>query len=166
VVIAGRYRLDEVIGAGGTGTVWLGFDLQLGRAVAVKEVRLPDAGGEGEAAARLERVMAEARVVALIDHPNVVKIYDWASHGGKPWLVLQLVRGQSLAARLAARPLTIPEAVPVALAVAEALAAAHARSIVHRDVKPGNVLLAEDGQVLLTDFSIAAAGGGPRPLDG
>jgi serine/threonine protein kinase len=161
-VIAERYRLDEVIGAGGTGTVWAGFDLQLSRAVAVKEVSLPDPAGDGEAAAFLERVMAEARAVALIDHPSVVKIYDIVSHGGKPWLVLQLVRGQSLARKLeAAGRLTIPQAVTVAQAVIEALAAAHARGIVHRDVKPGNVLLSEGGQVLLTDFSIAKVSGGP-----
>jgi serine/threonine protein kinase len=160
-LLAGRYRLDRVLGSGGTGTVWLGFDTKLARAVAVKELRLPATIDDLEAQELVDRVMVEAQSAARVDHPNVVKVYDVLTESGKPWLVLQLVHGQALAQRLKAGPLTIDQAVTVGLAVVEALAAAHALGIVHRDVKPANVLLADNGQVLLTDFSIAKVIGRP-----
>jgi eukaryotic-like serine/threonine-protein kinase len=160
-LLAGRYRLDRVLGSGGTGTVWLGFDTQLTRAVAVKELHIPDTIDQAEAREMAERVMIEAQSAARIDHPNVVKVYDVLSEEGKPWLVMQLVHGQTLEQKLRAGPLTIAQAATVGLGVVEALAAAHALGIVHRDVKPANVLLAGNGQVLLTDFSIAKVIGRP-----
>ena len=160
-LLAGRYRLDRVLGSGGTGTVWQGFDTQLTRAVAVKELHIPDAIDDAEARELVERVMIEAQSAARIDHPNVVKIFDVLTEDGKPWLVMQLVHGQTLAQKLRSGPLTIDQAVTVGLGVVEALAAAHALGIVHRDVKPANVLLAGTGQVLLTDFSIAKVIGRP-----
>lgn len=160
-LLAGRYRLDSILGSGGTGTVWLGFDTQLTRAVAVKELHIPDTIGHVEARELAERVMIEAQSAARIDHPNVVKIFDFLTEDGKPWLVMQLVHGQTLAQKLRDGPLTIDQAVTVGLGVIEALAAAHALGIVHRDVKPANVLLTGTGQVLLTDFSIAKVIGRP-----
>jgi eukaryotic-like serine/threonine-protein kinase len=160
-LLAGRYRLDRVLGSGGTGTVWLGFDTKLTRAVAVKELRLPATIDDLEAQELVDRVMVEAQSAARVDHPNVVKVYEILTESGKPWLVLQLVHGPTLAQRLKAGPLTIDQAVTVGLAVVEALAASHALGIIHRDVKPANVLLADNGQVLLTDFSIAKVIGPP-----
>lgn len=154
-LLAGRYQLDRILGSGGTGTVWLGFDLELTRQVAIKELRIPDTSDQAEARELVERVMIEAQSAARIDHPNVVKVYDVLSEDGKPWLVMQLVHGQTLGQLLRAGPLTIGQAATVGLAVVDALQAAHALGIVHRDVTPGNVLVSGDRRILLTDFSIA-----------
>ncbi|MFB7947465.1 serine/threonine-protein kinase [Kitasatospora phosalacinea] len=156
-LVGGRYRLARTLGAGGFGSVWLARDEALGVDVAVKEVRLPPAGTAAEHAELLERARREARHAArLRDHPHVVGVHDVVLDGGAPWTVMQLVVGRSLHERIAADgPLPVPEAARVATAVLSALEAAHAAGIVHRDVKAANVLLADDGRVLLADFGIA-----------
>ncbi|MFF9196393.1 serine/threonine-protein kinase [Streptomyces sp. NPDC014779] len=159
-VIAGRYRLLDVLGEGGMGTVWRARDEVLGREVAVKEVRapagLPDADRE-RLFARLER---EARSAARISHRNVVTVYDVALDDGRPWIVMELVPGLTLAETLEAEgPLPPRRAAHVGAEVCAALRAAHEAGVLHRDVKPANVLLANDGRVVLTDFGIAAVEG-------
>ncbi|MEE4544044.1 serine/threonine-protein kinase [Streptomyces sp. V4-01] len=149
-----RYRLAEKLGSGGMGAVWIGHDTRFGREVALKEAHF-DADGP-DAAARIERIMREARAAARIDHPAVVTIHDVVMHDGRPWIVMERIRGESLGDRLKSeRRLSDGEAARIAGAVAEALGAAHARGVLHRDVKPANVLLGPSGRVVLTDFGIA-----------
>ncbi|WP_051728493.1 MULTISPECIES: serine/threonine-protein kinase [Amycolatopsis] len=156
-VIGGRYRLISELGSGGFGRVWRARDETLGVAVAVKELRLPPSSSEAERAGRLKRAEREARHAArLRDHPHIVAVHDVVAEDGVPWIVMRLVEGQSLADRIAAGSLSPAQAAPVAAALIEALAAAHDADIAHRDVKPANVLLTERGEVLLTDFGIAA----------
>ncbi|MFI6877399.1 serine/threonine-protein kinase [Streptomyces sp. NPDC050400] len=154
-LVGGRYRLVERIGSGGMGTVWRADDELVGREVAVKEPRLPgDPHGEAQqrAYARLQR---EARAAARVEHPSAVAIHDVVVEDRLPWIVMELVRGESLHEALKRGPLPPPEAARIGLAVLGALRAAHAKGIVHRDVKPANVLLGPHGRVVLTDFGIA-----------
>ncbi|MDQ0814272.1 serine/threonine protein kinase [Streptomyces sp. B3I7] len=159
-VVAGRYRLLSPLGEGGMGTVWRARDEVLRREVAVKEVRAPDwlAAPERERMyARLER---EAWAAARVAHPNVVTVYDVAVEDGRPWIVMELVRGLTLADLLDAEgPLPPRRAAAVGAEVLSALRAAHAAGVLHRDVKPGNVLMGNDGRVVLTDFGIARVEG-------
>ncbi|MFF2197434.1 serine/threonine-protein kinase, partial [Streptomyces sp. NPDC058157] len=154
VVIAGRYRLGKRLGRGGMGTVWKASDELLGRAVAVKELHV----GEGKEATGALR---EARTVAQIKHPHVVVVHDVVEDDGRPYIVMELVEGGSLADRLAADgPLDAAETARVGLALLGALSAAHERGVLHRDVKPANVLMeAGTGRVVLTDFGIARLAG-------
>jgi tRNA A-37 threonylcarbamoyl transferase component Bud32 len=144
------------------GTVWRARDLELHREVAIKEVRPPDAAlyehSPELAAQQRERVMRESRALARLQHPNVVSIYQILENEGSPfpWIVMELVRGTSLDARLRQGPLAPQEAARIGRGVLGALRAAHAAGIHHRDVKPGNVLLRPDGSAVLTDFGIAA----------
>jgi tRNA A-37 threonylcarbamoyl transferase component Bud32 len=158
-VIGGRYRLVERLGAGGFGQVWRARDETLRIDVAVKEVRLPETLTRREHAERLERAEREARNAArLRDHPNVVAVHDVVVQDGVPWTVMQLIPGRSLDDRLAAGgPLRPRDAVVVARALLSALKAAHAAGIVHRDVKPANVMLTPEREVVLTDFGLAMA---------
>ncbi|MGG5257169.1 protein kinase domain-containing protein [Phycicoccus avicenniae] len=152
--LAGRYVLDAPIGRGGMGEVWQATDTVLGRRVAVKTIdltRLPDEAG----AARFER---EARVTAGISHPNVVTVHDTGVEGDTAYLVMELLPGPSLAEQVADGPLPVDEVVEVGRQVASALEAAHARGLVHRDIKPGNVVHAEDGRVRVVDFGITQLG--------
>ncbi|GAA3397310.1 serine/threonine-protein kinase [Streptomyces roseoviridis] len=167
-LIAGRYRLLDVLGEGGMGTVWRARDELLGREVAVKEVRAP-AGLPSEDRERLyARLEREARSAARITHRNVVTVYDVALDDDRPWIVMELVRGLTLAETLEAEgPLPPRRAAHVGAEVVGALRAAHAAGVLHRDVKPANVLLSNDGRAVLTDFGIAAvAGTSPLTMTG
>lgn len=156
-LVGGRYRLSRRLGAGGFGSVWQAHDEVLGVDVAVKEVRLPPAASPEEHTERLVRAQREARHAArLRDHPNVVGVHDVVVDGGVPWTVMQLIVGRSLEDRITRDgPLPTADTVTVAEAVLAALGAAHRAGIVHRDVKPANIMLADDGGVLLADFGIA-----------
>ncbi|WP_046728967.1 serine/threonine-protein kinase [Streptomyces humi] len=159
-VIAGRYRLLSPLGEGGMGTVWRARDEVLGREVAVKEVRAP-AGLPGSDVERMyARLEREAWAAARIANRNVVTVYDVAMEGGRPWVVMELVRGVSLADELEAEgPMSPQRAADIGAEVLSALRAAHAAGVLHRDVKPANVLLSEDGRAVLTDFGIATVEG-------
>jgi hypothetical protein len=137
------------------GTVWSAHDEVLGRPVAVKEVLLPPGIPDAEADVLRERSLREARAIAALSHPNVVTLYDVAREAGAPFVVMELVPSHSLAELLREGPLPTERVIAVGAAVAAALQAAHAAGITHRDVKPGNVLVAHDGRIKLTDFGIA-----------
>ncbi|MFF4474885.1 serine/threonine-protein kinase [Streptomyces sp. NPDC001599] len=159
-VIAGRYRLLSPLGEGGMGTVWRARDEVLRREVAVKEVRAPAGLSQTDVGRMYARLEREAWAAARISHPNVVTVYDVATDGGRPWIVMELVRGLSLADLLDAEgPLEPRRAGLIGAEVLAALRAAHAAGVLHRDVKPANVLLANDGRVVLTDFGIARVEG-------
>ncbi|KOG43411.1 serine/threonine-protein kinase [Streptomyces resistomycificus] len=159
-LIAGRYRLLSPLGEGGMGTVWRARDELLNREVAVKEVRAPS----GLPASDIERMYArlerEAWAAARISHHSVVTVYDVATQDNRPWIVMELVRGISLAELLEAEgPLAPQRAAHIGAEVLSALRAAHEAGVQHRDVKPANVLLSNDGRVVLTDFGIAMVEG-------
>ena len=154
-LIAGRYRLLSKLGDGGMGTVWRAKDETVDREVAVKEPRVPDHLPERERANAFERMRREARAAARLDHPSVVNVHDVAVVDGQPWIVMELVQGRSLGDALQEGTLGVREAARVGLEVLGALEAAHAAGILHRDVKPDNVLLGRHGRVVLTDFGIA-----------
>ena len=157
VVLAGRYRLEDWIAAGGVGEVWRATDSVLGRTVAVKLLR-PEFAGHGETLARFR---AEARLAARLTHPGIVQVYDFGQAGPRdaPFLVMELVDGPSLADVMDRGPLDPAWVLDLIGQVAAALAAAHAAGLVHRDIKPANLLLAADGTVKITDFGIAHAAG-------
>ncbi|MFD0308795.1 serine/threonine-protein kinase [Streptomyces sp. NPDC127119] len=159
-VIAGRYRLLSPLGEGGMGTVWRARDEVLHREVAVKEVRAPGGlpGPDVERMyARLER---EAWAAARVSNRNVVTVYDVATEDGRPWIVMELIRGIALSDALDAEgPMPPQRAAHIGAEVLSALRAAHEAGVLHRDVKPGNVLLSNDGRVVLTDFGIATVEG-------
>jgi eukaryotic-like serine/threonine-protein kinase len=156
-LLAGRYRLDSPIASGGVGEVWRAFDLVLDRPVAVKVLR-SEYAGQRQA---LDRFRAEARHAGSVAHPGIAQIYDYGEGGdiGAPFLVMELVNGPSLADLLAAGPLDPGSTMDVLAQTAAGLQAAHAAGLVHRDVKPGNLLIAPGGQVKITDFGIAHAAG-------
>lgn len=154
-LVAGRYRLCEVLGRGTMGAVWSARDEVLGRPVAVKELLLPPGIPDAEAEALRERSLREARAIAALSHPNVVTLYDVVREGAAPFVVMELVPSRSLADLLVNGPLPEQQVIAIGAAVAAALQAAHAAGITHRDVKPGNVLVADDGRIKLTDFGIA-----------
>ncbi|MEV7343159.1 serine/threonine-protein kinase [Streptomyces sp. NPDC093544] len=154
-LVAGRYRLLAKLGHGGMGTVWRAKDETVDREVAVKEPRIPDHLPERERGNAFERMRREARAAARLDHPSVVNVHDVAVVDGQPWIVMELVQGRSLGDALQEGTLGAREAARVGLEVLGALEAAHAAGILHRDVKPDNVLLGRYGRVVLTDFGIA-----------
>jgi tRNA A-37 threonylcarbamoyl transferase component Bud32 len=164
-VLAGRYRLRELVGTGGMGAVWRASDELLGREVALKQVRLSDQAVADVALAR-ERTMREARIAAALHHPHIVSIFDVVVERDEPWLVLEFLPSRSLGSVLTELG-TLPPVEVAALGadVAGALAAAHAAGIVHRDVKPDNVLLSRPSSagpvVKLTDFGIAHTAAAP-----
>ncbi|MFJ6482594.1 serine/threonine-protein kinase [Streptomyces sp. NPDC091682] len=163
-LIDGRFELVAPLGSGGMGTVWRARDIALHREVALKEVRPPDpataAAQPGLADQMRERAVREARALARLAHPHVVTIHHIVEPAegtdGHPWIVMEMVRGGSLYDRLESGPMPPAEVVRLGLDVLSALRAAHAEGILHRDVKPANVLLRPDGSAVLTDFGIAA----------
>ncbi|MFA3873836.1 serine/threonine-protein kinase [Streptomyces sp. MMCC 100] len=155
-LVAGRYRLGEAIGSGGMGRVWRAHDEVLHRTVAIKELTAALYVSESDQAILLARTRGEARAAARINHSAVVTVHDVLEHDGRPWIVMELVEGRSLADAVKEEERVDPrEAARIGLWVLRALRAAHTAGVLHRDVKPGNVLLADDGRVLLTDFGIA-----------
>ncbi|WP_419184153.1 protein kinase domain-containing protein [Streptomyces collinus] len=156
-----RYRLVESIGQGGMGRVWRAVDEMLDRLVAVKEIRIDGSDAE-DVRTRRERTLREGRATARIDHPNVVRVYDVVDEGERLWIVMELVPGRSLERVVAEEgPLGPREAARIGLGLVAALRQVHARGVLHRDIKPGNVLVeagtaAGAGRVVLTDFGIAA----------
>ncbi|MFB9479730.1 protein kinase [Streptomyces filamentosus] len=160
LLLAGRYRLGESIGRGGMGKVWKAHDEVLHRVVAVKELTAGRFVAEADRLVLHARTQKEARAAARITHPGVVTVHDVLEHDDRPWIVMQFVDGPSLAdAVKESGTITPHEAARVGLHVVGALRAAHSAGVLHRDVKPGNVLLARDGRVLITDFGIAAIEG-------
>jgi serine/threonine protein kinase len=161
-LIGGRYRLERSIGAGGMGTVWAGRDELLGREVAIKEVRFPAELSDAEQADLRERTLREARVTARLGHPNVVTTFDVVEADGRPWIVMELLPSRSLSTMLREDgPLAPYRVAEIGLGVLAALELSHAQGVVHRDVKPGNVLITPDGRPVLTDFGIATMAGDP-----
>ncbi|MDI3405518.1 serine/threonine-protein kinase [Streptomyces cavernicola] len=159
-VLAGRYRLAECLGRGGMGRVWRAHDEVLHRTVAVKELTAALYVSEADRAVLLARTQKEARAAARINHSAVVTVHDVFEYDERPWIVMELVDGGSLADALRRRQRIEPvEAARIGAWVVRALRAAHAAGVLHRDVKPANVLLAGDRRVLLTDFGIAAIEG-------
>ncbi|MFJ4583935.1 serine/threonine-protein kinase [Streptomyces echinatus] len=164
-LVAGRYRLLAKLGHGGMGTVWRAEDETVDREVAVKEPRLPDHLPERERANAFERMRREARAAARLDHPAVVNVHDVAVVDGRPWIVMELVHGRTLGSTLRDGTLDAREAARIGLQVLGALEAAHAAGVLHRDVKPDNILLGRHDRVVLTDFGIAQIEGDTRLTD-
>ena len=161
-LVGGRYRLAAAIGQGGMGRVWHARDEFLGRDVAVKEIRLPPGLSEAEQGRLRQRTLREARGAARLSHPAVATVHDVVEDLGRPWIVMELVRGRSLDRVIADDgPLPPQAAARVGRQLLAALAAAHAAGVLHRDVKPGNVMLAGDGKAVLTDFGLATIDGDP-----
>jgi len=157
-VLAGRYRLVNRLASGGMGSVWEAWDELLQRPVAVKQL-LPQSGGEDIQVA-VDRAMREARITARLHHPHAVPVYDVVEHDGRPCLIMQYVPSQSLQEILNDKGTLAPAVVAgIGAEIAAALAAAHEVGIVHRDVKPSNVLITEDGSAKLTDFGVSHAAG-------
>lgn len=157
-MVADRYRLEKILGRGGMGAVWHGYDLLLDRDVAVKEIYLPgaDHGLIDPDDPRIRRAIREARAAAGLRHPNIVTVHDVALDGGRPWIIMELVDGPSLAEVITkSGALSSARTAEIGLQVLDALSAAHRRGTVHRDVKPANILIDTD-RAMLTDFGIAA----------
>ncbi|GGP90854.1 serine/threonine-protein kinase [Streptomyces roseolilacinus] len=161
-LLAGRYRLGPVLGRGGMGTVWRAVDETLGRTVAVKELRFPNAIDEDEKRRLITRTLREAKAIARIRNNSAVTVYDVVDEDDRPWIVMELIEGRSLADVIREDGTLTPlRAAEVGLAILDVLRSAHRQGILHRDVKPSNVLISDDGRVVLTDFGIAQVEGDP-----
>jgi serine/threonine protein kinase len=155
-LVAGRYRVVRSLGRGGMGQVWLARDELLTRNVAIKELALPFGLTDEEREEMRQRTLREGRAAARLTHPNVVKIYDVQPGNERPWIVMEYVRARSLLEVIEQNgPLPVEQVATIGLAVLSALDAANGVGVVHRDVKPSNVLIADDGRVVLTDFGSA-----------
>jgi eukaryotic-like serine/threonine-protein kinase len=162
-VVAGRYELLDPVGHGAMGTVWRARDVRLDREVAVKEVCLPGPMTSQDRSVLRERSLREARVAARLTHPGVVTVHDVIEAEGSPWIIMELVPSRSLAQMLAEDgPLSPARAAALGMTLLEALGSAHAAGVVHRDVKPGNILVTPGDRAVLTDFGIATLHGDPR----
>ncbi len=156
--IAGRYALQEQLGAGAMGRVWRAVDQKLERVVAVKELLLPSHLDDKQAEDARRRARREARIAARLHHPNAITVHDVVEHDGQPWLIMEYLPSKSLSAVIAeSGPLTVANVVRIGSQLATALTSAHRASVLHRDIKPGNVLLGDDGTVKITDFGISRA---------
>jgi len=154
--VGGRYTLGATVGSGGMGTVWRAHDELLRRDVAVKEVLLPPGLPARERELLCERTLREARAAAALNHPAVVRVYDVVQDGERPWIVMELLEARSISEVLRDDgPMPVRKVAEMGLAVLGALEAAHRVGVLHRDVKPGNVLLGADGRTTLTDFGVA-----------
>jgi hypothetical protein len=159
-IVAGRYRLVKKLGQGGMGRVWAAWDELLGRDVALKELLLPAGMSDEEAEALRERALREARAIARLAHPNIVRFFDVVLDDGLPWIVMELVPSKSLHELVREDGPLPPERVArIGIALVAALRAAHAEGVLHRDVKPANVLVATNGRVVLTDFGLVSLAG-------
>ncbi|MEU7608622.1 protein kinase [Micromonospora sp. NPDC049204] len=162
-LVADRYRLLTPLGQGGMGRVWKARDEVLHRDVAIKELVPPPGLTDEERREMRERSLREARAIARLNHSNVVRIFDVLRTDGDPWIVMEYVASKSLQDTLAEDgPVSVARTVEIGLGVLGALSAAHKAGVMHRDVKPGNVLLGEDGRVVLTDFGLATIPGDPN----
>src|SRR6266566_4884225 len=161
-ILAGRYRLGAVIGRGGMGTVWRARDELLNRDVAIKEIVWPAQLDPAERETARRRAVREAQLAARLSHPNVVGVYDILEEDGRPCIVMELVPFRSLRDAVAEDgPMSPADAAQVGLSVLAALRAVHGAGVVHRDVKPANILLGPWGRVVLADFGIAKAADSP-----
>jgi eukaryotic-like serine/threonine-protein kinase len=155
-LIGGRYTLRAAVGHGGMGTVWRAADTLLRRDVAIKEVILPPGLAPSDRDSMYERTMREARAAAALQHPAVVQVYDVVHENGRPWIVMELLDARSLADMVIEDGPIAPRVVAkIGIALLGALEVAHAHGVLHRDVKPANVLICNDGRCVLTDFGVA-----------
>jgi hypothetical protein len=155
-IVGGRYQLRAAIGNGGMGTVWQAVDTVLRRDVAVKEVLLPPGMPPAERTAMYERTFREGRAAAALSHPSVVQVYDVVTENGRPWIVMELLQARSLSEIIISDgPLAGRAVAKIGIALLGALEVAHAAGVLHRDVKPANVLICADGRCVLTDFGVA-----------
>ncbi|MBT2228739.1 serine/threonine-protein kinase [Nonomuraea sp. NEAU-A123] len=160
LLVGGRYRLIKTIGQGGMGTVWQAHDEVLGRDVAVKEIHPPPDLTDPERDVFSVRTFREARAAGRVAHPGVATVYDVLEEHGHPWIVMQLIHSRTLGELVRDDgPMLPADAADIGVQLLEALRAAHAAGVLHRDVKPDNVLLTEDGRAVLTDFGIATTEG-------
>ena len=158
----GPYEITGLLGAGGMGEVYRARDTRLGRDVAIKVLPAEFAGDPD----RLRRFEQEARAVAALNHPNIVAIHDIGTYEGSPYIVSELLEGESLRQRLAVAPLPVRKAIELAVQIAQGLAAAHEKGIVHRDLKPENLFITKDGQAKILDFGVAKLATKLEPVEG
>ncbi|WP_410610305.1 serine/threonine-protein kinase [Amycolatopsis sp. lyj-109] len=155
--IRDRYRLLEPIGGGAMGTVWRAQDEKLDRTVAIKELLLPHDHDEQRTQEAKNRAMREARIAARLQHSHAITVFAVLEEEDRPWLVMEYLPSKSLALVLGEEPATVDDAIRVGVQISSALAGAHRAGVVHRDVKPANILVAEDGTAKITDFGISRA---------
>ncbi|HEY7594126.1 MAG TPA: serine/threonine-protein kinase, partial [Actinophytocola sp.] len=159
-LLAGRYRLLSLVGRGAMGIVWRARDERLDRVVAVKELLLEASADDAKAEEATARAMREGRIAGRVKHPNAIAVHDVVEHDGRPCLVMEYLKSESLGALITARGHLPPDEVAaIGVQVAGALAEAHAAGIVHRDVKPDNVLITATGTAKITDFGVSRAAG-------
>ena len=161
-MVAGRYRLLHQLGRGAMGIVWRGRDDLLDRDVAIKQIALPPMTSDAEARISYQRTLREARTAARLSHPGVITVFDVVEEDGMPWIVMELIKARPLDQVIAEDgPLPPAEAAHLGLSLLDALSTAHAAGVLHRDVKPSNVLISPEGKAILTDFGIATVQGDP-----